>query len=36
MENVDDDQELHSDDKENGLELGNAPFQEILEDQKVI
>ncbi len=35
MENVDDNQELHSDDKEDRLELGNTPSQEIPEDQKV-
>ncbi len=35
IESVDDDQELHSDDEEDGLELGDAPLQEIPEDQEV-
>ncbi len=35
MESVDDDQEFHSDDEENRLELGNAPLQEIPEGQEV-
>lgn len=32
MENIDDNQELHSDDEENGLMLKDVPSQEILED----
>ncbi len=35
MESMDDDQELHSNDEEDRLELGDAPPQEILEDQEV-
>ncbi len=35
MESVDDNQKLHSNDEEDGLKLGNAPLQEIPEDQEV-
>ncbi len=36
IESVDDDQELHSNDEEDGLKLGDALPQEVLEDQEVI
>ncbi len=35
MKSVNDDQKLHSDDEKDGLELGDAPLQEIPEDQEV-
>ena len=36
MESVDHNEEFHFDDEKDGLELGDIPPQEILEDQKVI
>lgn len=36
MESMNDNSKLHSNDKKDRLKLGDAPSQEILEDQKVI